>query len=181
MLAKAGRHLSVCLSPKFMMFVWRKVHCLKALICKFCVSVLLSKACKPTNPPPLCPGLGHSPNICHLLYDISQGILTKRNNTCTVFIERRVEGEDETVLGKRKRSDKEEEIFNNVCILIWTIAETVWTCQRKTRGRPRVRNGACVWESHFCDLLALQRAIWLRNEEGCVMGREETTNESGEV
>ena len=29
--------------------------------------------------------LGHNPKICHLLYHISPGSLTKKNNTCTVF------------------------------------------------------------------------------------------------
>lgn len=78
--------------------------------------------------------LGHNPNICHLLYHINPGSLTKKNNTCTVFMRRGVEREDDRVLGTRKRRDKEKEIFNNVCILMWERAERVWVCEGKNGG-----------------------------------------------
>lgn len=99
---------------------------------------------------------GHHPNICHLLYDIKLGSLTKRNNTCTVSIGRRAEREDEGVMGKRKRRDKEKEIFNNVCVLMWERVERVWVCDGGKKGRETLKSGTvceCVCECVFCDLL----------------------------
>lgn len=124
--------------------------------------------------------LGHSPKSVTSSIISAQGAWPKR----IIYVLYAVE----EIYRERMREDwegrdKEEETFNNVCILVWERAERLQVCEGEKGKRPRERDCVYVRET-FLWPSALQSPIWLRNEEGWSDGgwgeREETANENGE-
>lgn len=108
--------------------------------------------------------LGHNPNICHLLYHISPGSLTKKNNTCTVFRGR----ERMREYGGKGGTKRERHliIYALSCERQQKSAR-VWEKKKKKKGGKRPREWLCVCKRDISVTFCLAKSpIWLRNEEG---------------